>query len=110
MEIAQTLITSQGRVNYSIGVNSIAEQDGEYRAWLTTCIRRFNKRDWGDTDQEGVARILHDLEYNNDIKARYNNPRGDVYIILRPEGRLFFNMTVSATVKITYDIMLTEEG
>ena len=51
MEIAQTLITSQGRVNYSIGVNSIAEQDGEYRAWLTTCIRRFNKRDWGDTDQ-----------------------------------------------------------
>lgn len=101
MEGGVEIMTTQGKVLCSAGVASLMEADGEYRAWIRSCLMRFNRKDWGETGQEERERAEENQGDRPDFRARYNNPKGDIYLSIVWEKTLYKGMRPGYIVKLT---------
>lgn len=61
------------------------EEDPQYHEWIQACLQRYFRCDWGDLCEEDKTMndesISGEGEEAGRVLARYNNPKGDIYII-----------------------------
>ncbi len=78
------LFTDWGQTVATRGVADQIAEDPEYDKWVRDCLfNRYRVCDWGDLGAEDKG--LNEESLTSDpperILARYNNPKGDIWII-----------------------------
>ena len=70
---------------FTPAVMDMANDEGEGEKAVYTAIRRFARHDWGKIPQCDKEANDSDLKAGSGrILARYDSPRGDIYIISYP--------------------------
>ena len=73
------------KILFTPAVMDMANDEGEGEKAVYTAIRRFARHDWGKIPQCDKEANDSDLKAGSGrILARYDSPRGDIYIISYP--------------------------
>lgn len=91
------ILLNLGRVIATQRIDKAGDNDYDFCMWIAKCRNRFIKCDWGDVDDEVRTtneKLISGKKTDGRLMARYNNPKGDIYIITTRDPDFDENRTI----------------